>query len=97
MKPKEALHQHVSPDITKRWPQPVMKAVLAAIKTYHREQVKKCDLGDVVKSVTPKKVNQELYFERLSKGLCPQCGSANQQAGAVIYTCLDCGHVETCL
>ncbi len=47
MTQKEALYQHVHPDLTDRWGQPVTEAVLAAITTYHQNQVKKCDLGDV--------------------------------------------------
>jgi|DEB0MinimDraft_10_1074344.scaffolds.fasta_scaffold56942_2 hypothetical protein len=48
MTQKEALDQHVHPDLTDRWGQPVLDAVLAAITTYHEHQVKTFDLADVV-------------------------------------------------
>jgi len=47
MTQKEALDQHVHPDLTERWGQPVTEAVIAAITTYHEQQVKNCDLADV--------------------------------------------------
>lgn len=48
MTPKEALDQHVHSDLTDRWGQPVLDAVLAAITTYHQHQVNSVDLADVV-------------------------------------------------
>ena len=47
MTPKEALDQHVHPDLTDRWGQLVLDAVLTAITTYHEQQVNSVDLGGV--------------------------------------------------
>jgi len=52
MTPKEALDQHVDPDLTDRWGQPVLDAVLAAITTYHQHQVNSVDLADAVERVS---------------------------------------------
>lgn len=40
MTPKEALDRHVHPDLTQKWAQPVLEAVLAAFDTYHEEKIK---------------------------------------------------------
>lgn len=54
---------------------------------------------NVIKSVLPKRkyVKQEVRFERLRNNLCQECGSKEQRAGTISFTCLDCGHVEMCL
>ena len=39
MKPKEVLDRFVNKDLTAKWPDPVLKSVISAMKEYARQQV----------------------------------------------------------
>jgi hypothetical protein len=41
MTAKETLHQHVSPELTDKWGETVLNAVLMAMGSYARQQAKK--------------------------------------------------------